>query len=160
MYFTTTLVLTLVLTYLGNSSAKVRLVAREDYSPLDRISSDEFVDKSGSEIGSMPLDGRALLNSWMGKRQRTCNDAGYSPCPSMPLPPITTANDSAPLMSYRQHLLLSHRRYLLHICLLRRRRVVLWTRQMRRPRRDLLLSWRLQCRRRLLWSEPLQVKSK
>lgn len=38
--------------------------------------------QNGAKFGDMPLDGRSLINSWLNKRQRTCVDAGYGPCPS------------------------------------------------------------------------------
>lgn len=32
-----------------------------------------------SNFGEIPLDGRSLIASWLGKRQG-CSDSGYSPC--------------------------------------------------------------------------------
>lgn len=44
----------------------------------------EFKAKTGeaSKFGEMPLDGRSLIDSWLGKRQFTCTNSGYSPCTS------------------------------------------------------------------------------
>jgi hypothetical protein len=39
------------------------------------------VGNAKRSLGSMPLDGRSLLDSWLGKRAFICNNAGYSPCP-------------------------------------------------------------------------------
>lgn len=38
--------------------------------------------QSGNEnVGAIPLDGRSLIDSWLGRRA-VCLDAGYSPCTS------------------------------------------------------------------------------
>jgi hypothetical protein len=58
----------------------VVLVNREDGPPQAL----EFKAKTGeaSKFGEMPLDGRSLIASWLGKRQFTCTNSGYSPCTS------------------------------------------------------------------------------
>lgn len=38
------------------------------------------VGNAKRSLGSMPLDGRSLLDSWLGKRVFICDNAGYSPC--------------------------------------------------------------------------------
>lgn len=62
---------------LGNVLA---LSARDDALPDALLY--ESNQSQDSDLGSMPLDGRSLLNSWLGKRG-TCLAAGDSPCPSM-----------------------------------------------------------------------------
>ena len=43
-----------------------------------------FLTNESTQILQTPfnpaLDGRSLLESWMGKRQQTCVNSGYSPC--------------------------------------------------------------------------------
>lgn len=35
----------------------------------------------GENVGAIPLDGRSLIDSWLGRRAQ-CADSGYSPCTS------------------------------------------------------------------------------
>jgi hypothetical protein len=58
----------------------VVLVDRDDDPPEPLV----YKAKTGaaSKFGEMPLDGRSLIASWLGKRQ-SCVSSGYSPCTSM-----------------------------------------------------------------------------
>ncbi|CAG8959808.1 hypothetical protein HYFRA_00001716 [Hymenoscyphus fraxineus] len=71
----------------NNVAHDLKLESRDDFLPQQ----DLFVmqQDENRNIGSMPLDGRSLIDSWLGRRQ-ACAIAGDSPCPSQYfLPPVT-----------------------------------------------------------------------
>lgn len=74
-----TWVLTQGLDGFNNVARDLELESRDDDLPLAGFFG---LKQSGNEnVGSIPLDGRSLIDSWLGRRA-VCADAGYSPCTS------------------------------------------------------------------------------
>jgi hypothetical protein len=56
--------------------------ARDDGPPAAGLhAAKRNVGNAKRDLGSMPLDSRSLMDSWLGRRQLVCDNAGYSPCP-------------------------------------------------------------------------------